>query len=82
MVCRLANAGIHVDDLKTRIPNAARADLTGDGLVDVRDIRAFARRHGLSLSPLFERKLERLEIAPASKSDSSVRFSKPTARRR
>ncbi len=58
-----AKAGIRVADLKTRLPNAARADLTGDGLVDVRDIRAFARRHSLSLSPVFERKLERLEAA-------------------
>jgi hypothetical protein len=46
---------------KLAIPNAHRADLNGDGIVDTRDIRAFARRHGLELLPEFEAKLRRIE---------------------
>ncbi|MCH7871598.1 MAG: hypothetical protein IID33_07840 [Planctomycetes bacterium] len=52
---------------------AARADLNGDGIVDARDIRAFARRYGLPLLPEFEQKLssmtarlERLEARDAT----------------
>ena len=54
--------------LRTRIavselafPGAARADLNGDGFVDIDDIRAFAMLHGLELLPEFNRKMEVLE---------------------
>jgi len=42
-------------------PNAWRADLNGDGVVDAEDIREFAFRHDLVLLPAFERKLRELE---------------------
>lgn len=42
------------------IPNARRADVTGDGVVDSRDIEAFARKHGLRLLPEFEDTLDKL----------------------
>ncbi len=52
-------SSIAVDRLT--IPGAHKADMTGDGVVDARDIRAFARAHGLALRPEFSRKLEKLE---------------------
>ncbi len=42
------------------IPDAERADLNRDGVIDVRDIRAFAQQNGLELSQSFERRLDRL----------------------
>ena len=49
------------------LPFAGRwhADLTGDGMVDGDDIRAFARQNGLTLLPAFQRKLARLESVKA-----------------
>lgn len=44
-----------------RFPNADRADVNGDGFVDGRDIRAFAKRHRLPLTPAFDRLLEDAE---------------------
>jgi len=55
----LARHAIPVDSLA--IAGAKHADLNGDGVVDTRDIRAFAHRHNLSLQPDFERTLTRLE---------------------
>ncbi|MGD2107963.1 MAG: cohesin domain-containing protein [Phycisphaerae bacterium] len=55
----VARASVPVQKLE--FPGAEKADLTGDGLVDARDIRAFARRHGLQLLPEFEKKLGKLE---------------------
>ncbi|UCC29678.1 MAG: hypothetical protein JSU86_15920, partial [Phycisphaerales bacterium] len=52
-------AAVDVDSLPIR--GAGRADLNGDGVVDGRDIRAFARRHKLPLLPEFDRKLAQLE---------------------
>jgi hypothetical protein len=43
------------------IPNAYAADMTGDGIVDVQDIREFAREYNLPLDPNFDRKLQSLE---------------------
>ncbi len=42
-------------------PGAHWADMNGDGMVDGKDIRLFARLHGLELLPEFSRKLEKLE---------------------
>ncbi len=56
---RLARASIPVQDLE--FANAEEADLTGDGVVDTQDIRAFARRHGLELLPEFNKKLAKIE---------------------
>lgn len=42
-----------------RIANARRADLNGDGVVDVSDIRAFARRYRLPLLSKFRGEQER-----------------------
>jgi len=55
----LARASVPVQSLGYE--GAEKADLTGDGIVDVRDIRAFARREGLQLTPEFSRKLAKLE---------------------
>jgi hypothetical protein len=48
---------ISVPVSELRIPGAEEADLTGNGIVDVGDIRAFARRHNLPLSPDFEERV-------------------------
>jgi hypothetical protein len=56
-----ARSSVRVEDLPLDPSDAARADVTGDGVVDTRDIRAFARRHKLRLLPEFEAKLSRLE---------------------
>ncbi|MGB2984252.1 MAG: hypothetical protein WBE26_00070, partial [Phycisphaerae bacterium] len=55
----LARSSVAVSSLA--LANADRADLNGDGVVDTRDIRAFAQRHGLVLLPEFSRKLVKLE---------------------
>ena len=60
---RRARSSISVDSLP--ILGAWRADLTGDGIVDVDDIRAFAARHGLPLLPAFQLKLLRLDAVKA-----------------
>ncbi len=49
------------------IHGAEKADLNGDGVIDVRDIRAFARLHNLPLLPEFERTLTRLEGGKAGR---------------
>jgi len=43
------------------IPGARRADVNRDGVIDVRDVRLFARRNNLPLTPAFEKKLDRIE---------------------
>ena len=55
----IARASVLVRNLE--FAGAEKADLTGDGIVDARDIRAFARRHGLTLLPEFSSKLEKHE---------------------
>jgi hypothetical protein len=50
---------VHVATLTA--PNAWRADLNGDGVVDVSDIREFALENRLVLLPEFEEKLRDLE---------------------
>ena len=40
---------------------AVAADIDGNGVVDGRDMRAFATRHGLPILPEFDRKLRQLE---------------------
>jgi hypothetical protein len=56
---RLARASVPVQNLE--FAGAEKADLTGDGVVDTHDIRAFARRHGLQLLPEFNKKLAKIE---------------------
>ena len=56
---RLPLASVSVESLA--FPGASKADLTGDGVVDARDIRAFARRNGLELTPEFRATLDKLE---------------------
>ncbi|UCC30740.1 MAG: hypothetical protein JSU86_00385, partial [Phycisphaerales bacterium] len=67
---RLPQASVTVESLA--FPGASGADLTGDGVVNARDIRAFARRNGLELLPEFKAKLEKLE---GRKARSSLRRS-------
>jgi hypothetical protein len=56
-----ARPRVAVDSLG--IPNAEYADLNADGVIDTKDIRAFARRYDLVLTPEFDAKLARLEAA-------------------
>jgi len=56
---------VAVDNLP--ILGADRADLNGDGVIDGRDIRAFARRHNLPLLPEFDRKLRQLETTKSGR---------------
>jgi hypothetical protein len=54
--------GLHrigVEQIEPDVPWAHPADLTGDGVIDADDIRAFARKHELELLPSFEAKLDR-----------------------
>lgn len=53
-----ARRSISVVELSGRVSNASKADLDGDGLVDIKDVRAFAKRHRLPLSKKFVEKLE------------------------
>ncbi|MCK4660801.1 MAG: hypothetical protein KAV82_14875, partial [Phycisphaerae bacterium] len=61
LVQRSPRASITVDELSRSMANAARADLTSDGVVDVRDIRAFIARYELDVRPEFEELLVELE---------------------
>ncbi|MCK4658441.1 MAG: hypothetical protein KAV82_02875, partial [Phycisphaerae bacterium] len=61
IVLRAPRAGISVSELSLTVAHAERADLDGNGVIDVRDIRAFAERHDLPLLPQFETKLVELE---------------------
>jgi len=61
---RLVRLGAtHIRTNHLRIPNASRADLNDDGIVDVEDIRLFARRNALPLDPAFDHKLKMVERA-------------------
>lgn len=64
-----ARRSISVAELSLRIGNASKADLNGDGVVDVKDVRAFANRHRL---PLSQRVIEELE-ARTNASDGALR---------
>ena len=55
-------ASIRLSELSLMLPNADEADINGDGVVDARDIRAFAERHDLWLMPEFDAKLSELEL--------------------
>ncbi|MCK4658868.1 MAG: hypothetical protein KAV82_05040, partial [Phycisphaerae bacterium] len=61
VVSRTPRADISVSELSLTVAHADRADLDGNGVIDARDIRAFARRHNLPLQPAFEAKLLELE---------------------
>ncbi|MCK4658363.1 MAG: thrombospondin type 3 repeat-containing protein [Phycisphaerae bacterium] len=61
VVSRTPRAGISVSELSLTVAYAERADVDGNGVIDARDIRAFARRHNLPLQPAFEAKLLELE---------------------
>ena len=56
---QLARSSISVDSLP--LDNAWEADLTGDGIIDFEDIRAFAWRYGVPLLPEFQAKLARFD---------------------
>ena len=55
----VARASIHVTELG--LGKARGADQNGDGIVDSRDIRAFAQENRLELTPSFRQRLQRLE---------------------
>ena len=63
IVSRTPRASIELSELRLTVAYAERADLDGNGVVDVRDIRAFAERHDLPLSPEFEARLTELEAS-------------------
>ncbi|MCK4658583.1 MAG: hypothetical protein KAV82_03590, partial [Phycisphaerae bacterium] len=70
VVSRTPRAGISVSELSLTVAHADRADLDGNGVIDARDIRAFAHRHNLPLQPAFDAKLleledELIELEPA-----------------
>ncbi len=54
-------AAIAVRRLQAQVPNADRADLNHDTIIDARDIRLFAQRHGIALRPEFDARLRRIE---------------------
>lgn len=59
---------VRTSELPKALSATGRADLNGDGVVDVQDIRAFAQARGLRLQPQFEAKLRTLEatsVAPS-----------------
>ena len=63
-----ARASLRVSELSAENAPLARADLNGDGVIDARDIRRFARSNGIRLRPEFDarlRVLERLAAEPA-----------------
>lgn len=60
---RKSRAWIPVTELPTPMIVPSRVDLNADGLVDYKDIRAFARARGLPLLPQFDAKLKLLESA-------------------
>ncbi|MCK4659938.1 MAG: hypothetical protein KAV82_10495, partial [Phycisphaerae bacterium] len=77
VVSRTPRASIAVSELSLTVAHAERADLDGNGVIDARDIRAFARRHNLPLQPAFDAKLleleaELIELEPAV--DSELEF--------
>ncbi|MCK4660632.1 MAG: hypothetical protein KAV82_14010 [Phycisphaerae bacterium] len=83
VVSRTPRAGISVSELSLTVAHAERADLDGNGVVDARDIRAFAHRHNLPLQPAFETRLleleaELIELEPAT---DSVLEAAPSHRR-
>jgi len=57
----VAKSRVSVSELGLTVVNAHRADINGDGVIDTKDIRAFAERHGLYMQPEFEAKLSRIE---------------------
>lgn len=52
-----AKRSISLADLGGRVAHPERADMDGNGIVDARDIRAFATRNRLTIKPEFDRKL-------------------------
>ena len=63
-------------------PDAHKADLNGDGVVDTKDIRAFALRHGLELLPEFNSKLARWDVLPRPSPRRSFKPNEPLRTRR
>ncbi len=56
-IVKVATRLVSIAVINLPLANAARADLNRDGIVDARDIRAFAVRHQHPLLPEFEQKL-------------------------
>jgi hypothetical protein len=52
--------------------SSAAADANGDGLVDVRDLRAFARQNGLHLAPATLSKLSSMEKSSGTRSATDL----------
>lgn len=52
---RSPRGSISTVELKAFVPAADAADLTGDGVVDARDVVSFAQRHGLRVTPAIRR---------------------------
>ncbi|MCK4659930.1 MAG: carboxypeptidase regulatory-like domain-containing protein [Phycisphaerae bacterium] len=65
VISRTPRASIRVSELNLAVAHAERADVDSNGVIDARDIRAFARRHNLRLQPSFDAKLTELEEALA-----------------
>ncbi len=63
-------ASIDVAELRAIDAVAVAADLDGNGVIDGRDIRAFAVQNGLTLLPEFEIKLQQIESAEAAQSEA------------
>lgn len=71
---RTPRTSILVSELSRTVANVNRADLNGDGVIDIADIRKFAGRHHLRLQPQFEAKLRQLEAVAGP--DSAVHHSR------
>ncbi len=84
VISRTPRTSIDVSELRLRVPDARRADLDGNGVVDARDIRKFAKRHNLSLQPAFDAKLAELEelLVPSLESAAELGFERTPHRRR
>ena len=55
------------------VAGAESADMNGDGMIDIMDIRIFAEVFDLELMPAFRAKLDRLEFGDGANSGGSRR---------
>jgi hypothetical protein len=63
-----SNGTTRVPTTHMPIPHACDADINDDGVIDARDIRAFAEIHNLPLLSEFDELLSRLECVERSES--------------
>lgn len=66
---RPPRSSISTVELRSLVPAADTADLTGDGVVDVRDMVSFAQRHGLPVTP----DIRKMSLELQQKSTSPLR---------